>query len=527
MKLENRSVIAWLQEYNIKTEAGIPLDFYNHMYMVDIYRDLSPKQALLKAAQITASTCFSLKVPWVVKNIGLDAIYTLPTEDDRNAFVSGKVNRIIAQNPIMQQWTKDKDSIEQKQIGDNLINFRGTWTQKAAIMIPSDLNIYDEVDASKLSVIEQYSTRLQHSKYQWEWYFSHPSSENTGVHKFWLKSDQKHWFHKCSRCNAWNYLEWPASIVEGQYICRSCKQPLREEDRRKGKWVKKYKDKEFSGYWIPLLIAPWVTAEKVMGYYADKSEEYFYNKVLGLPFVGGGNKLTKQALLNNLTSDVITPDSKDRAVMGVDTGLRLDYVMGSEKGLFYQGDAKDYDELDAHMKRWPRMIAVVDAGGDLIGSRKFKERWPGRVFLCVTGGDKKNTDEPVWNDDERMVVADRNKIIQLVVDEFTDGKIPLQGDENDWYDYWMDWNNLHRIKVIDPITSEFKGNKWVRNGRDHRALATVYWRVGMTRFSGVGSIYNPTVKIEAQKGYEIEPDNIIRTDLTKLFKPEEQEDWRV
>ena len=37
-------------------------------------------------------------------------------------------------------------------------------------MVSSDLNIYDEVDSSKQDVIEQYSTRLQHSPHKWEWY---------------------------------------------------------------------------------------------------------------------------------------------------------------------------------------------------------------------------------------------------------------------------------------------------------------------------------------------------------------------
>jgi phage terminase large subunit GpA-like protein len=254
MKLSDISIHAWLQEYQIKTESGIPLDFKDHMYMFDVYSDLTPIQAIMKGAQITASTAFSLKVPWVVKNIGLDAIYTLPTETDRNAFVGGKVNRMIAQNPIMQEWVKDKDSVEQKQIGNNLIHFRGTFTQKAAIMVPSDLNVYDEIDASKQSVIEQYATRLQHSKYQWEWYLSHPSAEGTGVHKMYVLSDQKHWFIKCSHCNKQQYLSWPESICLERKIfqCKDCKKEIYDDDRRRGEWVKKYRDRPISGFYLTL-----------------------------------------------------------------------------------------------------------------------------------------------------------------------------------------------------------------------------------------------------------------------------------
>lgn len=528
--LSDVSILAWIQENNIKTEAGTPLDMRNHMFMFDIYRDLTPIQCVMKAAQITASTCFSLKVPWVVKNIGLDAIYTLPTETDRNAFVGGKVNRMIAQNPIMQTWVKDKDSVEQKQVGDNLIHFRGTFTQKAAIMVPSDLNVYDEIDASKQSVIEQYATRLQHSKYQWEWYLSHPSAEGTGVHKIWEKSDQKHWF-VTPACGHKQYLRWPESIdpVRKVYQCTTpnCHQEITDDDRRRGTWVKRYANRTISGYWVPLLICPWVSAEKVLGYFEDKSEEYFYNKVLGLPYVGRGNKLTLSHLMANLTDEILVPAVGERDIMGVDTGLKLDYVMGGYKGLYYHGEAKDYNELDRHMKENPKMVAIVDGGGDLIGSRQFRDRWPGRVFLGFFGGEKRATDEPVWNDAEHMVAIDRNKIIQTVVDEFIDKRIPLQGTEEDWYDYWLDWNNLTRVKVIDATTQEAKGSKWIRNGRDHRALATTLWRVGMMRFGkGFGKLLTPH-QASTQQGREILGDTVsFRPQFVYPSPDEESYDWR-
>jgi hypothetical protein len=413
----------------------------------------------------------------------------LPSDADRNAFVGGKVNRMIAQNPIFQEWTKDKDSVEQKQIGANLIHFRGTWSMKAATMIPSDCNIHDEVDASKSSVIEQYATRLQHSKHKWEWYFSHPSTENTGVHKFWLLSDQKHWFITCGACGLDQYMRWPDSVdmKRGIFVCRNeaCAAEITDEQRRRGRWVKKYKERTFSGYSIPLLICPWVKATDIIAYHKEKTEEYFYNKVLGLPYIGGGNKLTRELLFQNLTEKAYAPSSDKRVIIGVDTGLALDYVLGDETGLFYQGEAKNYDLLDGYMRRWPKAIAVVDQGGDLIACREFIARWKGRAYLLAFGGEKKGLQLIVWGKGDKLgdVACDRSRMIQLVVDEFRTGKIPLHGTETDWFDYASDWENLSRIKVTDSVTEEAKGFKWVRTGRDHRALATICYRIGMDRYS--------------------------------------------
>ena len=512
MKLSDISIHAWLQEYGIRTETGALVDFRDHRFLFDIFIDESPKQAILKAAQIGFSTLAILKSFWIAMKRKMDIIYCLPTQEDVRVFAGGKINRIIGQNKILQSWVKDKDSVEQKAVGDSLIYYRGTWNQKQAISHSSDLNIYDEVDSSKQDVIEQYATRLQHSKYKWEWYFSHPSAPGFGIDRFWQKSDMKHWLIKCQNGHE-QYLRWPESINQekGVFQCKNCKVEITDSNRRNGRWAAK-KGKvgaEFSGYWIPLLICPWVSAKEIIKYHKEKTEEYFQTKVLGLPYIGGGNKLTWELFVQNLTSRILTPSDDEPIVIGIDTGLKLDYVMGGEQGLFFHGEAKDYDELDKHMERWKKAIAVIDAGGDLIGSRKFKEKWKGRVYLCFTGGDRKTEELVKWGsgDEYFAVSADRNRIIQLVVDEFREGRIPCQGAESDWYDYWTDWNNLTRIKQVDPITGQFRGYKWVRSGRDHRALATAYWRVGMMRFGFGGAEIvgkdNPFVGIPV--GPEIKP----------------------
>lgn len=487
MNIESKNIHIWLEKYGIKNENGDKLDFRDHPFMWEPYEDMSPRIAILKAAQIGFTTLAILKTLYVAYYKNLNIIYTLPTESDRNDFVSGKVNRIIAQNPIIQKWTKDKDSVEQKSVGQSLIYYRGTWSQKAAIMVSSDLNVYDEVDASKLDVIEQYSTRLQHSKYKWEWYFSHPSSPETGIDRYWLKSDQKHWFVTCTHCDTEHYLDWPDSIdIESeQFICKYCHGVLDDNVRRRGRWVAKYKEREVSGYWIPLLICPWVSAKEIVGYYNDKSEEYFYNKVLGKPYVGGGNKLAYYQFAQNLTNRIITPSNEDPCVLGLDTGTQLYYAMGTNKGLFYYSIAKDYDEIDDLMKRWKKLVVVADQGGDLIGVRALRERWPGRVYLCTFGTDRKTKELTRWGKGEEIgtVIADRNRCIQLVVDEFSDGRIPMQGTEEDWSEMWSHWNNLSRISEVDQKTGMIKRKIWVKNGQSDLSFATVYWRIGMMKFN--------------------------------------------
>src|SRR5687767_14162427 len=142
--LREVSLHAFIQETGLLTETGKRIDFHDHLFLFDIVADLAPKQVIMKAAQIGFSTMAIIKSLWLAKYRGLDIIYTLPTSNDVNEFVGSKVNRLIANNPILADMVKDRDTIEQKRVGTNVIYYRGTWTEKAALMVSSDLNVYDE-----------------------------------------------------------------------------------------------------------------------------------------------------------------------------------------------------------------------------------------------------------------------------------------------------------------------------------------------------------------------------------------------
>ncbi|MEK6829491.1 MAG: phage terminase large subunit family protein [Nanoarchaeota archaeon] len=534
--LDEHSIISWLFKQQIKTETGDPLDLRDHHFLFDIYRDFSPKQCIFKAAQIGFSTLAILKTMWLAKMRGMDIIYTLPTANDVIDFAGGKVNRIIAQNPVLQNWVKDKDSVEQKKVGNNVIYWRGTWTEKQALMISSDLNVHDEEDRSKQAIISQYSSRLQHSEYQWEWHFSNPSVEGNGVSRYWSLSDQKHWFVKCSNGHEW-FMEWPACLnfEKKIFVCSKCGVELTKEDRRKGKWVKKWQNKDWSGYWIPLLIAPWVSAEKIIEYHETKSPEYFYNFVLGLPYVGEGNKINPDDILKNCTAEA---NSQENVIIGVDVGLTKHFVMGNSEGLFYSGKTTEWDDIERLLSKFPRSIAVIDALPDLTKPRELKEKYPGRVWLCTFSRDRKTMQFVRWGQKQEFgnVLADRNRMIQLVVDEFIKGRIPLQGKREEWQEYYSHWGTMYRINEWEEAKQQGRKNymftspyRWESStGNDHYVMATTYWRVGMDRFgTGQAKIFMENILDNLPAGQQTLSGQTI-LDPKKLFKLGEQEDdWRL
>lgn len=496
----------WVKKYGLKNEKGLPIEFHNHKFLYDIYNDLSPFQALLKPPQIGATVMQTLKSFYIAKKKNKQIIYTLPTEGDVQDMVGGSINRIIAQNPILMDWVKDHDTVEQKTVGNSIIFYRGTFTAKQAMMIPSDLNIHDEVDASNADVVTQYENRLQANADGMRWYFSHPSLQGHGVDIYWQQSDKKEWVITCS-CGKKQILAWPQSLDRERecYQCKYCKAELSDEKRRNGIWLPTAKG-QFSGYHISQLMCPWITAKAILTSKDDpkKNEQYFYNYVLGLPYVGSENKITSDVVLKNVVPEI--NEQGDRIIIGVDTGLPIHYLCANKQGFFYFATCKPpsagydpYDELEGLLKCWPTSIIIADQGGDLIGIRKLQAKYPGRVYLVFYRKDRKSKELIDWgeNEEQGTVRVDRNAFFQLMVEQLRDtGRIRFNGRPEEWVEFALQFDNVYReVKVAldkpgkDVATNYGAELIWKRNGPDHFCHTLLYCLVGLDKYGSGGATF--------------------------------------
>ena len=503
----------WVVKHGIKNESGFPLDFSKRKYQWDMYNDLSHKQVTLKPPQVGETVKNTLKAFWVAKKLRRQIIYTLPTQGDVQDMVGGSINRIIAQNPVLLDWIKDHDTVEQKSVGESMIFYRGTFTSKQAMMIPSGLNIHDEVDASDGNVITQYENRLQAQEDGgWRWYFSHPSLVGHGVDIYWQQSDKKEWYITCEHCKEAQVLTWPQSIsIERKcYVCQKCDEELSTANRIDGEWRNQdgvVWDGEiaggyaFSGWHISQLMLYNKSAAQIIDAFKDpqKDKQYFYNYVLGLPYAGSEDRIDPSVVLRNCV-DIVNPQ-ESRVVIGADTGHGIHYVLMNKDGLFYYDHQTEitashnpYDAIKALLKRFPRSIAVFDQGGDLIGVRQLQAEYPGRIFLCFYRKDRKSIDMIQWGDNQEYgkVVVDRNRMMTLVVEQLRDtGRLTINGTHEEWKEFASHFGYMYREKLSTKETRE-KDNKelygaeyvWKRNGPDHFAHALLYAMVGMQRYGG-------------------------------------------
>ncbi len=371
-------------------------------------------------------------------------------------------------------------------------------------MVTSDLNVHDEVDTSDPDVIKEYETRLMAKPVteQRRWYFSHPSLVGMGVDIYWEQSDKKEWFITCPHCKIEQQLKWPENInIETRsYVCAVCKKELSNDSRKYGKW-KPTSSGIFSGYHISQLMCVWITADKILNDWETKDRQYFYNKVLGLAYIGSDDKIEPETVLKNVNEEVNPQDG--RVIIGVDTGLPIHYVCMNKKGVFYYNtiekphDAPDdwdaYSVLEKLLKHFPRSVLVADQGGDLIGIRRLQSKYKGRVFLCYYRKDRKSEKMIQWGEDTEFgkVVVDRNRMISLTVEHLREvGLIILNGKKEEWETFASHFGNIYREKIVQKETigkdaHTLYGNEyvWKRNGADHFVHAFIYALTGMDKYS--------------------------------------------
>jgi hypothetical protein len=135
-------------------------------------------------------------------------------------------------------------------------------------------------------------------------------------------------------------------------------------------------------------------------------------------------------------------------------------------------------------KNW---ILVSDQGGDLIGVRKLQAKYPGRVFLVWFVKETKTKQLIRWGENEEYgkVLVDRNRVVQLAVDQLNEARMAFNGSLEDWQPFFNHCLNIYRVKEITDENEPTYGWRWVwkRKGPDHWFMSMIYALVGMDKFA--------------------------------------------
>lgn len=517
------SPLAWVTLNKLVTENQKPIEFKDHRFLIDLYADLSPDIVVRKSAQVGESVERILKSFWCMNYLGANIIYVLPTNNVVKDFVAPKVNPLINSNPTISRLVS-KDSESQKQIGKRFIYFKGAFSERDAIAISGDILILDELDRMPdMQVVNTYDSRLQASEFGWRWRLSNPSQVGFGVDMYYQDSDQMHWFIKCPHCNFRSFIDFERDTYSEMknhyvdqerelYVCGKCNKELKDEDRRMGEWVARYPSRNRRGYWISQLMAPWVSAKRILEQYEESSIDFFYNFVLGKAYTPSDLIVNRETILNaNAPSNI----SKLNVVMGVDQNVSEQiWVAATPQGVFAHGKTNSWEELENLKLMW-NAIVVCDPAPYPAKPKQLASKY-NDVYLCYF---KEQKDLSMLEWKGSIVYADRTRLLDTVANEITEARLLFRERPYELEDYIADWQNIYRTTVEKP-DGRMK-SEWLKkdNKESDFSLATAYMRIGLSRIveSGSSEFLEPKSANDSRISDIIEDDKL-RTDLSEIVK---------
>lgn len=518
MELDNVSPLAWVLNNRLVTENQVPIEFTDHRFLIDLYADMHPDIAVIKSAQVGESTERILKCLWCAKYLKTNIIYVLPTKNISDEFVVPKVNPIISSNPALKGLVSN-DSKGLKQVGDRFIYFSGAYSESAAIMKSADILVLDELDRMKdMSIVNMFDSRLQASKLGWKWQLSNPSQIGFGIDALFKDSDQRHWFvtHSCGY--KW-FIDWEPDgkchYVDREnqiYACGKCGGEITDTERRNGMWIAKYPERYRHGYWISQMVAPWVSARKIIDQYNTSTIDFFYNFVLGKAYTPSDMIVNRETILRANAPSIIP---RLKVSIGVDQNVNEQiWVAGTHEGVFAHGKAKSWEEIE-RLKLQYNAVVVSDPAPYPTMPKIMAEKY-NDWYLCYF---KETNELSILQWKGSIVYADRTRLLDIVASEITEAKLLFREHPSALEDYIADWQNLYRTTVERPDGRS--KSTWLKkdNKESDYSFATAYMRIGLSRvLEGSSKFIEPLTEHQGRVTDTMKSDGTYETTVTQSVK---------
>lgn len=342
----------WITKYTYLNDERY--SFLDHEFQEVILADPAQIVNTQKCSQIgmsEATARWGVAVANMIPNFKV--ITTFPFSGDAEDFAKTRIDPFIASSKKLRAALNPKlNNSSIKQFNGSLMYFRGTNGKTAAISIPADCIISDEIDRSDPHILTQYQSRLTHSKWQLRRNFSTPTIPGFGIAKEMESSLRFKNLCKCDHCARWflpNYFEHvkipgfdgnlralnKSSLPKTRYLeahlhCPHCGAvPNLGPAHREYVAENKDSNHEAHGYYVSPFDAPKVISIpfllKASTTYARYSE--FVNQNLGMEEEDSSEALTLAAVNQAYLMPGTDLYSTNIHAMGIDMGLTCHIVI--------------------------------------------------------------------------------------------------------------------------------------------------------------------------------------------------------
>ncbi len=282
---------------------------------------------------------------------------------------------------------------------------------------------------------------------------STPSIDGKGIDKFFEDTTQDYFFFKCPHCSKLVSLFYPECLVitaddpkdeaiRNSYICcPECRKELKHSEKpailANGQWVSKYPTRLRHGFHISQLystvLEPWIIAEHSLRSEFDTvAKTELFNSRLGETFVADGAKITDDIIKGNQRDFLNMSEDSEKIgtykliTMGIDVGQHYHNLIicgwklipgrgrnileASEGRVLLFKKVKDFDEIEALMRRWKPRMTVVDAQPDLKNASALAKKFSERCYACYYSTNKSTKAITVRASKDEEGEADGNSV---------------------------------------------------------------------------------------------------------------------
>ncbi len=496
---------------------GEKLDFDQHKFIEEIYKDQHVSLVFMKPSQIGFSERLISEAVWVCDRLGKTVLYAFPTSSQLSDFVQARLEPVFAYSDYLSRITdamtaqekrdldiEDKAKVGKvglKQIRKGFLYLRGSQNEQQIISVDADLVVLDERDRFMQEHVPFIDKRLLHSTLKWRREASTPTLPGFGIHDSYLNSDQRIWVLKCTMCGLEQELDFFDNVDFDRKIvvCKKCKDPL---DRlKKGRWVvQNQENKETHGYRVSGLLNPRkAIPDFITDYEKAKNSGYaamqqFYNQTLGVPYEAVGQKVLRTDL-DACRGNYEMPYPVEGAIMGADVGEVVHAVVSTmfNRKIRYAwiGTVQNFmgatDSVEWLMNKFKIKYLVIDAKPDTRKVNELMNKFMGRVFAAYYPTRKFDVQEYyVYDDDKYEVSIDRTISLDFLVNDIQNEVIELPRNA----EYVPEFYNQMRAAVRMAQTNMRSGQieyKWIEKSADHFFHAANYNRISMLKtLSGQG-----------------------------------------
>jgi len=431
----------WMHK-NVLLDDGRPWDMSRRQALAEIVTGMDHHQmVILKGAQTGFSTLFLGFAMYLLDQVRRNVIYFLPTQRMSDRFSTTRMDSFVNRSEYLRSRLRGTDQTALKEIDTHFLYFVGLQSVLGAISIPSDCNLYDEVDLIDQENLEWSHDRIAASDLALLRYFSVGMFPGIGIDERYQDGDQRLWHVACPACRADQVIEdeFPDVMIrrgeDVQLACVKCGKPL---DVNNGRWAPEHpeRSRDCVSYRVPQLIMPGLNLRLIYDRYQkakDKPSKLakFSCSVLAKPDGGNMQPITDQVLERiKLASGYYFHDSWQETVtgIGIDMGDKAHIAIAAPFGA--EGIMPLYfEELDVEdlLEKIQYLETVFNAGALSIDAMPYKttskqvvrslKRAAGYIQY-FRGSDVQEKKEGEGDREVRVVTVDRDESLDETTDMF-------------------------------------------------------------------------------------------------------------